>query len=233
MEILIYTNKAFAENIKHNFSKYLKYIKLVLNNFENTSDCCFARLDLFKFNITKKYNKILYLDTDIIIRGDLTEIFDIAEKEIIYAMQEGTIDSDSNYWGKYLFKKSELEKITDKTAFSSGILLFKNCLAIQELFDNIKKDVFTKKNVYYDQPFIVYNAVKHNLYDNKELNKYAKNVDNYSKLNLQPYTICHFYGGLTISYVKVAKMKKFMDLLKCSNNFNQSTFSISEKTIKE
>lgn len=34
MEILIYTNKAFAENIKHNFSKYLKYIKLVLNHFE-------------------------------------------------------------------------------------------------------------------------------------------------------------------------------------------------------
>lgn len=231
LEILIYTNKSFAENIKYNFSKYLKYIKFVLNNFENTSESCFARLDLFRFNITNNYEKVLYLDTDIIIRGDLTEIFEIAQDEIIYAMQEGTIDSDTNYWGKYLFNKSDLENITDKSGFSSGILLFKNCSTIQKLFQDIKKDAYSRRNVYYDQPFIVFHAIKNNLYNNKELNKYAINVE--KNCELQNYTICHFYGGLSVSHVKISKMKKFLNLLKCNNNFNETNSIYEKKNIKE
>lgn len=221
-EILIYTNKIFYDHIlKHPLhQKYSKYIHFQLRNFVSKSEICRARLDIFKFDITKKYKKILYLDTDIIIKGNLSQIFDIACDEILYTLEEGTIDSDTNYWGKYLFKKSEMESTKNKSAFSSGILLFKNCKPIQDLFDEIKKDMSIRKNLYYDQPFFVYNAFKFNIFDNQLLKPYAINVERNS--NCDNYSICHFYGGLGISDFKLTFMKNFLGKLKYQDKINKN-----------
>ena len=42
-----------------------------LNNYTDINLACKARLDLFEFKCINKYQKILYLDTDIIVKKDI------------------------------------------------------------------------------------------------------------------------------------------------------------------
>jgi hypothetical protein len=66
--ILIYTStqfKYFIENSKF----YSNKIRFFINDNYNTIDsACKARLDLFDYESIDDYEKILYLDTDIIIQ---------------------------------------------------------------------------------------------------------------------------------------------------------------------
>ena len=138
------------------------------------------------------YERFLYLDTDIIIRKDLKPIFNLIKEDVIYALEEGDILKDQNeYYGKALFG-DEIYRYEDKTGFSSGVLLFNNCTAVKDLFIIIKQDMVKRKHhlFFYDQPFIIYNAKKYQLIDNKTLKPFA--VSN--EMNIfTDKTIIHFF----------------------------------------
>jgi hypothetical protein len=63
--------------------------------------------------------------------------------------------------------ENEINTYNGKTAFTSGILLFNNCEKIKDLFNKINEDIVKRPYDfnYNDQPYIVYNAFKYNLYD--------------------------------------------------------------------
>ncbi len=172
-DILIYTSTIFMIKIKKHFL-FNEKIKFETNdNYNDIEKSCKARLDLFKLPSIKKYNKILYLDTDILIKDNIHKVFDVCTEDILYVLEEGVIDDDSNFWGKILFEnENEINNYDDKNAFTSGILLFNNCNAIKELFDNINESIIQNpyQFVCHDQPYIVYNAFKYNLFNNKTLN---------------------------------------------------------------
>ena len=213
IDILVYTSTQFMNRIKqsHLFNDKIKF---ELNDTYNSIDsACKARLDLFSLGSISNYNKVLYLDTDIIIKGDLKQIFDACILDVLYALEEGEIDSetDYDYWGKSLFG-DEVYNYSDKTAFSSGILLFNNCESIRNLFSNINAHIKQNReqnseHAFYDQPYIVYNAFKCNLYDNKSLKSTAINNchDVYSDK-----VIYHFAGGPGIHQHKIQNMNKFL-----------------------
>jgi hypothetical protein len=72
-DILIYTSSKFMNIIKENhlFNKNNEKIKFEINDtYNNIDKACKSRLDLFDLSISH-YNKILYLDTDIIIKNVL------------------------------------------------------------------------------------------------------------------------------------------------------------------
>ena len=212
IEILVYTSTQFMNRIKqsHLFNDKIKF---ELNDKYNSIDsACKARLDLFSLGSISNYNKVLYLDTDIIIKDDLKQIFDACILDVLYALEEGEIDSETDYWGKSLFG-DEVENYPDKRAFSSGILLFNNCESIRNLFSNINEDIIKRPNRFEccDQPYIVYNAFKCNLYDNKSLKSTAINNCNDPSVNK---VIHHFPGGPGIHQDKIQNMKKFLYKLK-------------------
>ena len=214
-EILVYTSTQFMNQIKqsHLFNDRIKF---ELNDTYNSIDsACKARLDLFSLGSIGNYKKVLYLDTDIIINGDINQIFDACTLDVLYALEEGTIDYHLNYWGKSLFG-SEINNYSDKTAFSSGILLFNNCEKIRFLFTKINDHL---KNVpshfFYDQPFFVYNSFKYNLYNNKLLKQFVVNND-YNILSDK--VIHHFPGAPGFYQKKIVVMKKFL-------NFYQETYN--------
>jgi FkbM family methyltransferase len=99
------------------------------------------------------------------------------------------------------------------TAFTSGIILFRNSDCIKVLFDTIKAHAtdYIKYNaipICLDQPFIVYNAISQNKYDNQLLKLYAENnpsIANEEKI------IYHFPGGPGHYDSKVAKMANFWE----------------------
>jgi lipopolysaccharide biosynthesis glycosyltransferase len=169
-----------------------------------------ARLHIFEYEHIQRYHKILYLDTDILIHSNINVLFaeHIAEDKL-YALEEGVLDNGN--WGGPFFDFSIYER--DRTAFTSGILYFKNHPIIQGLFrdilNHIQEYIYRDKNEVpgcLDQPFIVYQAVIQNKYDNQMMKKYAEN--NPEHVDAQKI-IYHFCGGVGIFSNKYKKMTEF------------------------
>ena len=223
--ILVYTSTPFMNIIKKSHLFNDKKIKFEINDtYDNIDKACKARLDLFNLPSIKNYNKILYLDTDILIKDDINKVFNVCEKDILYVLEEGGIDWNTNYWGLLLFGH-EIYKYDDRSAFTSGILLFNNCETIKDLFNKIKEDIINRSyENSYDQPYIVYNAFKYNLYNNKILKSLA--VNNYNNIyNIHDdKVIHHFPGGAGVYAHKIDTMNNFLNAIKdftINNNINK------------
>ena len=221
-DILIYTSTKLMNIIKQSHL-YNKNIKFEINdNYETLDEACKSRLDVFNLSSIQNYEKIIYLDTDILIKGNINNIFDICKEDLLYVVEEGTITNDNNFWGKSLFN-DEIDNYKDKSAFSSGILLFKNCEKIKELFNKIILDIEERYTFFkthhnfalHDQPYFVYNAFKYNLFNNKLLKHYCVNNNFNSKSN---FIIHHFPGGPGVHITKIQVMNKFLMELKNNNN---------------
>jgi lipopolysaccharide biosynthesis glycosyltransferase len=211
--ILVYTSTPFMNKIKESHLYNDEKIKFEINDtYNDINKSCKARLDLFNLSSIKNYNKILYLDTDILIKDDINKVFDVCKEDILYVLEEGRIDHDKDFWGKSLFR-DEINNYPDKSAFTSGILLFNNCEKIKNLFNEINEDIIKRPYNFscYDQPYIVYNAFKYNLYNNKILNKLAVNNDKDIHSNK---VIHHFPGGPGIYSHKIINMTIFLNNIK-------------------
>ena len=209
--ILVYTSTEFMNKIKQSHLFNNDKIKFEINDtYNDINKACKARLDLFNLPSIINYNKILYLDTDILIKDDINKVFDVCKEDILYVLEEGEIDSDRDFWGKSLFGY-EINNYNDKTAFSSGILLFNNCKKIKDLFIKINEDIIKRNHWFHDQPHIVYNAFKYNLYNNKILKTLAANNDN----NINSDKVIHHFPGCPGIYDhKIDMMTIFLNNLK-------------------
>lgn len=237
IEILVYTSSEFMNLIKDSHLYDENKIKFQLNdNYTDVYSSCCSRLDFFEFENIDRYEKILYLDSDVLIKNDLNSVFDICEEQILYVLKEGTIEyiepRCEDYWGHNLFTQEEINMYEDKSAFSSGIILFKNCEEIKNLFQIIKEDIKIRRHSFIDQPHIIYNAFKYNMYNNTLLQNFAHN--NNLDIN-SPYTIHHFPGVPGKSDLKLKKMNKFMFQLKnktIENNIQEAKNFINTHLIQ-
>jgi hypothetical protein len=64
-----------------------------------------------------------------------------------------------------------------------------------------------RRHFFHDQPFIVYNAFKYNLYDNKILKSFAVNNNHNAKSDK---VIHHFPGGPGNYHGKIRFMRSFL-----------------------
>ena len=212
-DILIYTSTEFMNIIKQS-RFYNDKIKFEINDTYNSIEAaCKARLDIFNLPTISNYEKVLYLDTDIVIKDSIDKVFGLIRKDILYVLEEG--DIDENQHGKKLFG-NEINNYNDKSAFTSGILLFNNCEATKDLFEKINEDMRSRPYHFdcHDQPYIVYNAFKYNMYNNKVLKSVVVNNDNNILINK---VIHHFPGGVGIHQHKLVSMNLFISNLKTYN----------------
>lgn len=191
--ILIYTSSTLMNIIKQSHLYNEDKVKFEINDtYDNIEKLCKSKLDLFNLPSIKIYNKILYLDTNVLVKDDINKVFDVCSEDILYGLEEGEISCDTNFWGKSLFGE-KINNYKDTSAFSSGILLFNNCEKINQLFNKINEDIANKSNTYgfYDQPYIVYNAFNENLYNNKILKTLIVNNDD----NIHSDKVIHLFRG--------------------------------------
>ena len=211
--ILVYTSTPFMNKIKqsHLFNDE-KIIFEINDTYNDLSKACKARLDVFNLYSIKNYNKILYLDTDILVKDHIDRVFNVCEEDILYVVEEGEINHNADYWGKTLFG-NEIDNYNDKSAFTSGILLFNNCEKIRDLFNKINEDIINRPHGFdcHDQPYIVYNAFKYNLYNNKVLKSLIVNND--SNIHSDK-VIHHFPGGPGVYEHKIVSMTNFFNSFK-------------------
>jgi len=205
IQLVVYTSTCFMQRIKQS-PLYDDSILFELNDtYDTVAKACYARLDVFKLPLMNQYEKILYLDTDILIKENLNRVFSICQEEMLYVLEEGKLTDDDNYYGgKTLF--GELET-NDVSAFTSGIMLFPRCEIIQKLFETIQEDIRTREYTFecYDQPYIVYHAIRQELCK-KTLGSVAIN-NNYSIQSTK--TIHHFPGCPGIYEEKLKKNGSF------------------------
>ena len=211
--ILVYTSTPFMNIIKKSHLFNDEKVKFEINDtYDNIDKACKARLDLFYLSSITNYNKILYLDTDILVKNDINKVFDVCKEDILYVLEEGEINNSNDYWGKSLFG-DEINNYDDKSAFTSGILLFNNCEKINELFGKINQDIINRPYnfVCCDQPYIIYNAFKYNLYNNKILKSLVVNRDN----NIHSDKVIHHFPGGPGGYQhKIVDMTIFLNGIK-------------------
>jgi hypothetical protein len=93
-------------------------------------------------------------------------------------------------------------------------MLFKNTPEIIELFENINDHIWYTLNtdqsriLFYDQPFIVYNAISRGKYNNQLLKDYVENNPVAVKLNT---IVCHFPGTVGDVASKTNKMTQYLE----------------------
>lgn len=228
IQILIYTSSSFMQIIKKNIlSNNEKIVYEINDEYNNIDKACKARLDVFDLVSIKNYNKILYLDTDIIIKDDINKVFDVCKEDILYVLEEGSIDCNKDFWGKLLFG-NKIKNYKDKSAFTSGILLFNNCEKIKYLFLKIKKLILKKPYNFscYDQPYIVYKAFKYNLYNNKILKEFAVN----NEYNINSDKIIHHFPETPGFFVnKILFLKNFLNQLNKNIKYRNYDLIYSDK----
>jgi lipopolysaccharide biosynthesis glycosyltransferase len=145
------------------------------DTLNNVLDSCYARYSIFEYEHIHNYQKILYLDTDIIVQNDLTTLFNIDIEDRIYAIPEGSIQFDA--WGGMFFDFTTIDKST--SGINAGILLFKNTEFSRMLFKDITDHITFMKRIgccmpeMADQPFLNFHCIKSNRQDIILMNKYG------------------------------------------------------------
>ena len=225
IDYLIFCNPNFKDKIQVMFNNLKINGKIWCLDLHTKFDACCARLKIFDYPDIDLYDKILYLDCDILVTNPIATIFDIPLENKLYAIKDG--NTSHEYWGGGFF-----ENDLNIDAFSSGILLFNNDIILKRLFLKIishigeelnnhnyeplfnqKKEVDFNK-LFGDQPFIVYAAIKSNLYDNTKLIEFIVNNPDVNYIHsLEEYaTITHFPGGPGYCKNKLYKMIKFITM---------------------
>ena len=226
IDFLIITHDSFKDKIYDLCNELNIYIDIKCFDFTTIFQAACARVFIFEYEHINSYEKILYLDTDILIKGQLSNIFNLEIQDLLYGIESGTINSLN--FGSQFFDFKTID--SNKTGINSGTLLFKNTIIIKELFNKIinhlKEYTESKLPIPYcmDQPFINYHAIKDNLYNNSLLNPYIslyEDTDNVS--NYLTSIICHFSFPIGNFKHKYERMIKYLhDILNINNNISDT-----------
>ena len=68
----------------HLFNEKIKFE--INDTYNNIDKACKARLDLFNLHSITNYNKILYLDTDILVKDNINKVFDVCLSRVLIIM---------------------------------------------------------------------------------------------------------------------------------------------------
>jgi lipopolysaccharide biosynthesis glycosyltransferase len=219
-DILILTSPSFQPLIQKKLDGFVLPLHYYILELDTLFDACLSRLNIFNYDNIYKYNTILYLDTDILLNSDINVLFDLEiSSDKLYALEEGTIGHKNNFYGANFFDFKKYDRTI--SAFTSGILLFRNSVCMKSLVNTINTHIknhinnYREQNpdennlfklVFGDQPFIVFNAISQNKYDNQVLKKYIEN--NPSTVSSEKI-IYHFPGYPGQYDSKHLKMEKF------------------------
>jgi hypothetical protein len=155
-----------------------KNLKYWIIDCADVWDAYCARTKIMNYSEIDNYDKILYLDIDILFVNPIKPIFDLEiEDTVIYAKEEGVFD---NLHAHNFLENTGLDK--NRPAFSSAVLLFKNSSEMRRMWDIIINHMTEfKKNpnymdCFFDQPFICANFYMHGNFDNKLIDKFTINA---------------------------------------------------------
>lgn len=212
-DVMVMTQSNFVTHIESLFQKHnIKGGGTFLLDVSSMFEASAARLSIFEYDRIHDYEKVLYLDADVLVTNNLSQLFDWPLEKKLYALEEDF--TTSIYHGTYLFDHHGVQE--NKTAFCAGVLMFPVCEEIKSLFSNIKTHIreYTGPELQcLEQPFIIFNSFKYNMYDNAFFT--GKVINNPQRHSGE--CVSHFCGGPGDSTSKKAKMERMLRQLTSYN----------------
>lgn len=214
-DLIVLTQPDFEEDILR-VAAGIQNVSTRLLTVDSVFESSRSKLKIFDYDLSA-YSKILYLDTDVLVDGPLGKLFEIdTDPNKLYALEEGIVSHE--FWGGEtpLFDLSLIDGNT--TAFSAGVLLFRNSPEMKQLFTEmnarIDLDIYEKKipmSGCLEQPFVNYCAIMSGKYNNQALKPYVQNNPTSITDGISVY---HFPGGPGWYWRKLPAMKDFSELMK-------------------
>ena len=205
---LIITNESFVSKIQSIFDTLNINGSIWSLNLNSKFEAGYSRLKIFDYPEINNYNKILYLDCDVLVANKVENILNLTLEDKLYGLKEG--NTNHIHWGSQFFENNP-----NISGFTSGVLLFNNSLLMKNLFKNILTHIesYINNNLpvpeCLDQPFIVYHSILNNLYNNELLINIV--INNPAEYNGE--TILHFPGNPGDYEDKIIKMAKYMNYM--------------------
>jgi len=228
IEYLILTSESMVEHVNALVKKLEIPLLIKLFNFQSEHEAGCARLHIFEYEHIHEYSKILYLDTDIIIQGDLMKILDCLQEDVLYAKNEHTINGIGH--GGLFFDFTKYDRNTP--SLNSGVLLFKNSPLIKSVFDDINMHISNLKKVNtlwpgcMDQPFISFHFIKNSMCNLEAISEYVCIAEKAAPPLTVPIIIGHFTWPIGNPWHKMGRMKAHLQELIESNITTLSKDSI-------
>jgi len=166
-DFLVFTCKEFEERLKVLVAILELPLQIIIVDSKTPHEASSYKLQIFDYEKINDYSKLLYLDIDILVQGNLMKFFDLCKDDKLYAAIQGTIGSHHGL-GASLFDFSKIDR--NMPAINAGVLLFNNSPIIKTLFTTVNKHMSDMKRsntdlpVCYEQPFVNYHAVSAGLF---------------------------------------------------------------------
>lgn len=179
-DILVMCDEKYVKNVQH---LPVTHIHITPNN-QNKVYASMRKVEIFEFKDIDKYDKILFLDCDIVIIGSLVSIMNrIIDTEKLYALCDEICDWNSVYFSRadkpYTSDDIQYFKQHNMKPFNAGQFAFCNSPKMKEHFQNIKYEIekYYDANIhFYEQGFMneyfsTRRAVCYDFVDNNEFSK--------------------------------------------------------------
>lgn len=219
-EILFITDSKTSKLIKKikELKKYTIHFHLT-DEITNPVDASMQKLKIYGWRHINKYKNILFLDVDILVLGNLKQIFESkkVKSNILYS---ATHNRDASmhktvYHSLIDYTEAQLEnfKANEITAFNAGQFFFKNTSTMRDHFDNINKFIASWSGRYFfEQSFLNYYFNILNMADTKLFDKQFKFVsinENHTNVTFDKNAVfVHFMGNATNGEGKIYFMTK-------------------------
>lgn len=213
-DFLLLTSEDYANDVKQISDLVDIPIKTHFLDINSFFHAAAARCRIFEYPDIDQYKYILYLDTDIIIHGDISNMIYNIDKDILYGLEDGIIGFDSN--GVTLFQKGEFNY--NDPAINSGVLLFQNTEKIRKIMVDCNNFLLEyklsgkKMPSCLEQPFINYFFYKEKYMNSQYLKKYVS-LNDMSYKNIEGQVLCikHFIAPIGNATDKLVRIKTFLN----------------------
>lgn len=190
LTFLVITQKDFVDDITNVSNQIGIPLKIHTLEAEDVFQASVSKCRIFEYSEINNYSHILYLDTDIIIKGDLTKLVTNINEEKLYGMETCGLGHPENC-GTFFTE--------NVPAINAGVLLFKNTSKIRQTMNDCILFMINFKNsgkqmpCCLEQPFINYFFYKENLLDTKYLQNFVILCNKtFNPENSKNYTVYHF-----------------------------------------
>ena len=211
-DLLIYTTTEYKELIQKKCPIATNLLFVEKKFYKTMNQARISKLDVFDFPQIDRYEKVLYIDADSLFLTNPDKIFDQITEEVVYAVGEGEILSEGEYWGRSLFLRENAE-CANREGLGAYALGFKNAVAIKKLFIKIKQafylDMYQNKLRFYDQPFLNFFLLQNNMCNTVALKSFIRSRPSVSEAINDELAIVHFAGCPGHGPVKLDLVNQF------------------------
>lgn len=165
-DVIVFTTEELKPDVETAIRKLTYAVKIhTIEGITTVRDAVGDKFRIFDYINCFEYERILYLDSDVLIGSSIDVLFTMSLKnDTVYAMKEGTLNDKWFCQGFFDFTKVD----GSTPSVNSGIYLFKPSNTLKTLFANMYADFKSQRvpNAFNEQAYFAYHLFVNKCYDN-------------------------------------------------------------------